>query len=194
MPNAPLPLPIPCAALRDVKPARRALAIAQASETAPPCVARHLQRAELAPLALEEDFDVFFGANDKSDLEIIEQVKEPHIGKAAVRSEDQFGARHIAQNDLEEALGKGALDFAAMPFEGAFVIRTPVDWHGAASNNGRCDQRVDAVLNGPINRDSDQSMPCDVSDKLGGDAFGQVFGAQSRVMQKARKPSDSSYL
>lgn len=74
MPNAPLPLPIPRAALRDVKPARRALAIAQVSETAPPCVARHFQRAELAPLALEEDFDVFFGADDKGDLDLDEQI------------------------------------------------------------------------------------------------------------------------
>src|SRR5207244_4190344 len=193
-PNAPLPLPIPRAALRDVKPAWRALAIAQVSETATPCVARHFQRAELAPMAQEENFDVFFSAGDKGDLEIIEQVKKQNIGKATIRRDDQFASRHVTQNDLEEALDKGALDFAAMPFECAFVIRAPVDGHGAASNDGRCDQRVDAVLDRPINRDSNKGVPCDVRDELGGDAFRQVFGAQSRVMQKARNPSDSSFL
>src|SRR5262245_11357500 len=136
MPDAPLPLTIPCPALRDVEPMRRAFAVSQSPEAAPPRVACHPQGAELTPGALEENFDVLLGADDKGDLQIIEQVKEQDIGKPPICSRDQLVARHIAQDDFEQSLDKGALDPAAMPPESSFVIRAPVDRHGAPPDDG----------------------------------------------------------
>lgn len=162
VPNAPLLFPVSRTALCDVEPARATLAIAQASEAAPPRVARHLQAAELAPLALEENFDVLFGADDEGDPEFIKQIKEQHIGKAAVGGEQQFGAPQIPQDDFEQAFDKGALKLAPMPFESAFLIRAPVNGHGTTTKDGRSGQRVNPVFDRPIKRDADEGVSGDV--------------------------------
>lgn|SRR5574341_240832 len=66
MPDAPTPLTITRPALGDEQSPGRALTITQATETASPRIAAHPQRLELAPLALDEDLDVLFGADDET--------------------------------------------------------------------------------------------------------------------------------
>src|SRR6266511_819187 len=194
MPDAPTPLPIARAALRDEQTARRFLAIAQSSETAPPRVAAHLERLKLPPPPLEEDLDVLFRANDESDFQALDQIKEQDIGEAAIGRHDQLRARQVAQDNFEQALDKSALDPAAMPFERPFGVRPPIDRHGAPPDNGRGDRQMLAILDRPVNRDSHKDEARQMGDEFGGAALGQGISSEPLIVQQARETLESGLL
>lgn len=193
MPDTPFALAVALTALRDVEPLRVALAVAQASQTAPPLVSRQGQLFEFAPLALVVDFDIVFGANDKGNPQIIEQSEQFAVGKASVCRQQEALSGNRRQDFGDQDADDLAFIATALVLEVGFLVGSPVERDGATANTQRGDQEVTRRLNRPVQTETKRPHKRQLRDH-GASALGRQFlDLQRRIVQQAGEATRSRF-
>ena len=154
IPNLPLAFSVLCPAHRHKESVRRRLAILHSAKIALSGIAAKPHSLEIAPHSLKEDFGAVFDPDDVFNPQVFKQLRQLHIGKAAICCNAQTATAQTLLEAANDTLDDRHFITPHTSFQDLGRIGPPINRQGAPACHKRDNQQMMVAFNRPINGQS----------------------------------------